>query len=50
MNTIARLTPHRTWMRIQLPVTLLIALLQRSPVVHLIEAADEFVTASHGDS
>ena len=46
MNTIARLTPHRTWMRIQLPVTLLIALLQRSPVVHLIEAADEFVTAS----
>ena len=46
MKTIAKLTTHHAWMRVQLPAALLIALLQRSPVVRLIQAADEFVTAS----
>jgi hypothetical protein len=46
MKILAQLTTHRAWMNIQLPAAFLIALLQRSPVVRLAQAVDEFVTAS----
>ncbi len=46
MKTLANLTSTRAWLRIQLPAAMLITLLQRTPVVRLIQAADEIVTAS----
>jgi hypothetical protein len=46
MKTLAELSMHRASTKIQLPVALLIALLQRTPVVRLIQVADEFVTVS----
>ena len=46
MKTLAQLASRRTWIKIKLPAVMLIALLQRTPVARLIEAADEFVAAS----
>jgi len=33
MNPLAQLCSHRAWLRLKLPVTLLVALLQRSPAL-----------------
>ncbi len=46
MNIIVKPTIQRAWLRAQLPAALLIAFLQRTPVVRLFQVADEFVSAS----
>ena len=46
MKNLAQLASHRAWIKIKLPAVMLITLLQRTPVVRLLDVADEFVTAS----
>ncbi len=43
MNAIAKLTQHPAFLRAKLPVLMLLTLLQRSPVIRLLSAANDFL-------
>ena len=46
MKMLTQLRSHALWLRLQLPVALLVTLLQRSPAVRVLAAADELVASS----
>ncbi len=46
MNPFAQLCSHRAWLRLKLPVALLVALLQRSPALQLLTTAENLATTS----
>ena len=46
MKMLTQLRGHALWLRLQLPVALLVTLLQRSPAVRVLAAADELVASS----
>lgn len=46
MKIISKPTIYRAWLQIKYPAAMLILLLQRSPVIRLVEATEEFITAS----
>ena len=46
MNSLTTFCHHRTGMRIKLPIALLVTLLQRTPALRVIAAAEEMIAAS----